>query len=78
MSTNVTLISNTLVNKYLAYDGGDVAVHDFPTQNAGEFLMKLLFTLLSLTTRQEREGEVIYVISKATSIYEVDVLMSHS
>ena len=44
MATNVTLISNTLVNKYLAYDGGNVAVHDFPTQNAGEFLIKLFFS----------------------------------
>ena len=42
MATNVTLISNTLVNKYLAHDGGNVAVHDFPTQNAGEFLIELL------------------------------------
>ena len=38
MATNVTLISNTLVNKYLAYDGGNVAIHDFPTHTAGEFL----------------------------------------
>ena len=36
MATNVTLIKNTLVNKYFAYDGGNVAVHEFPTQNAGE------------------------------------------
>ena len=58
MATNVTLISNTLVNKYLAHDGGNVAVHDFPTQNAGEFLIDLLFSLLSLTSsRQEREGK---------------------
>ena len=46
MATNVTLISNTLVNKYLAHDGGNVAIHDFPTQNAGEFLRKLLFLSL--------------------------------
>ena len=44
MATNVTLISNTLVNKYLAYNGENVAVHDFPTQNVGEFLIKLLFS----------------------------------
>ena len=44
MATNVTLISNTLVNKYLAHDGGNVAVHDFPTQNTGEFLTKSLFS----------------------------------
>ena len=37
MATNVTLIKNTLVNKYFAYDGDSVAVHEFPTQNAGEF-----------------------------------------
>ena len=47
MATNVTFNSNTLVNKYLAHDGGNVAVHDFPTQNAGEFLIGLLFSLLS-------------------------------
>ena len=52
MATNVTLISNTLVNKYLAHDGGNIAIHDFPTQNAGE----LLFASLSLITRQEKEG----------------------
>ena len=51
MATNVTLISNTLVNKYLTHDGGNVAIHDFPTQNARE----LLFASLSLITRQERE-----------------------
>ena len=38
MATNVTLNSNTLVNKYLAYDGRNVAIHDFPTHTAGEFL----------------------------------------
>ena len=25
------------MNKYFAYDGDSVAVHEFPTQNAGEF-----------------------------------------
>ena len=47
MATNATFISNTLVNKYLAYDGRNMAVHGFPTQNAGEFLIKLLFPFLS-------------------------------
>ena len=42
-----SLHSNTLVNKYLAYDGWKMAVHDFPTQGAGEFLIKLLFPFLS-------------------------------
>ena len=62
MATNVTLISNTLVNKYLAYDGGNVAVHDFPTQNAGEFLIELLFPLLSLISRQERETGRLHML----------------
>ena len=44
MATNVTLIKNTLVNKYFANDGGSVAVHEFPTQNAGEFLIKLMLS----------------------------------
>ena len=64
MATNVTLISNTLVNKYLAYDGGNVAIHDFPTQNAGEFQMKLLFTFISepaLISRQARKQEAAHV-----------------
>ena len=47
MATNATFISNTLVNKYLAYDGRNMAVHDFSTQNTGEFLIKLLFPFLS-------------------------------
>ena len=42
MATNVTLISNTL-NKYFAHDGGNVAIHDFPTQNADEFLKNSCF-----------------------------------
>ena len=37
MATNVTLIKNTLLNKYFVHHGGSVAVHEFPTQNAGEF-----------------------------------------
>ena len=37
MATNVTLIKNTLLNKYFVYHGGSVAVHEFTTQNASEF-----------------------------------------
>ena len=48
MATNVTLIKNTLVNKYFAYDGGSVAVHEFPTQNAGEFSVVVLLLTLAL------------------------------
>ena len=44
MATNVTLIKNTLVNKYFVYHGGSVAVHEFPTQIASEFLIKLMLS----------------------------------
>ena len=56
MATNVTLIKNTLVNKYFVHHGGSVAVHEFPTQNAGEFsVVVLLLTLaLSFSDRQEK------------------------
>ena len=60
MAANVTLISNTLVNKYLAHDGRNVAVHDFPTQNAGEFLIKLLFSEpgFTISMPKRREGYI--------------------
>ena len=48
MATNVTLIKNTLVNKYFVYHGGSVAVHEFPTQNAGEFSVVVLLLSLAL------------------------------
>ena len=58
MATNVTLIKNTLVNKYFAYDGDSVAVHEFPTQNAGEFSVVGLASDPGLiNSRQRREGE---------------------
>ena len=64
MATNVTLISNTLVNKHLPYDGWDAAVHGFPTQNAGEFLIKLLFPFLSkqglITSWQGTQGHSLF------------------
>ena len=60
MATNVTLISNTLVNKYLAHDGGNVAIHDFPTQNAGELLFASLFLILG---RRERVHEALNLTS---------------
>ena len=44
MATNVTLIKNTLLNKYFVHHGGSVAVHEFPTQNASEFLIKLMLS----------------------------------
>ena len=47
MATNATFISNTLVSKYLVYDGLNMAFHDFPTHNDGEFLIKLLFPFFS-------------------------------
>ena len=71
MATNVTLISNTLVNKYLAHDGGNVAIHDFPTQNAGE----LLFVSLSLITSQERER--VHEALNATSIIISNMRLMH-
>ena len=48
MATNVTVIKNTLLNKYFVHLGGSVAVHEFPTQNAGEFSVVVLLPTLAL------------------------------
>ena len=61
MATNVTLISNTLVNKYFTYDGENVAVHDFPTQNAGEFIVELLFSELGFIISRPKEKGRLYI-----------------
>ena len=69
MATNVTLISNTLVNKYLSYDGGNVAVHDFPTQNAGEFLIILFFPEPGFIISQPKEKGRLHMFTSLRLMY---------